>query len=144
MDGGDRPPPPGPAFTLLRQRFGPDDAPRLRQLVSRCARAAGLTGRRLEDFVLAVHELVTNAVRHGGGSGLLRLHRVGDTLRCEVNDHGPGMSADDVEIDDPPPANQPGGRGLWIAGLLADRLEISPTARGLSVAVSVKVTDEQA
>lgn len=40
----------------------------LRHTVAAAARSAGLLGHGLEDFVLAVHELVTRVVRHGGGA----------------------------------------------------------------------------
>ncbi|MDF2712442.1 MAG: ATP-binding protein, partial [Nonomuraea muscovyensis] len=45
----------------------------LRRAVTTYAAGMGLTGRRLEDFVLAVNEITTNAVLHGGGRGRLRL-----------------------------------------------------------------------
>jgi anti-sigma regulatory factor (Ser/Thr protein kinase) len=41
----------------------------VRHRVRRHAVDVGLAGDDLDDFVLAVHALVTNAVRRGGGSG---------------------------------------------------------------------------
>ena len=41
----------------------------LRHLVAARARAAGLGRVRGEDIVLAVNEIATNSIRHGGGSG---------------------------------------------------------------------------
>ncbi|MGW3031951.1 hypothetical protein ACWDCB_12070 [Streptomyces sp. NPDC001178] len=40
-----------------------------------------MTGRRTYDLVTAVHESVVNAVRYGGGHGLVRLCRPGLTPR---------------------------------------------------------------
>ncbi|MFG1846398.1 ATP-binding protein [Micromonospora carbonacea] len=56
----------------------------LRHAVAAAARSAGLAGHGLEDFVLAVHELVTNVVRHGGGSGEVR-----EGMRCQSPPTGP-------------------------------------------------------
>jgi anti-sigma regulatory factor (Ser/Thr protein kinase) len=142
MGGGWEPVSGGQPVTLLRQRFGRHDVPGLRRLVDRCVAAVGVADERRDDFVLAVNELLTNAVRHGGGTGLLHLHRIGDTLTCEVSDYGPGLSAGDVDLSGPPPATQPGGRGLWFAAQLADRIEISRNAVGASVTVTVRLKDQ--
>lgn len=85
---------------------------------------------------MAVNELLTNAVLHGGGSSRLRLWLSADELVCAVDDSGDG-------IDDPlvgftaPPIGSPGGYGTWLARRLFDRTEFlrSPTG-GLSVLAS--------
>jgi anti-sigma regulatory factor (Ser/Thr protein kinase) len=51
--------------------------------------AAGLTVDQARDVVLAVHELAANAVRHGGGTGRLRMLVSAGRLRCQVSDDGP-------------------------------------------------------
>jgi anti-sigma regulatory factor (Ser/Thr protein kinase) len=43
-------------------------------MAGQCA-AAGLTGSRLDDFVLAVHEIAANAIVHADGGGRLILRR---------------------------------------------------------------------
>ncbi|HWH01308.1 MAG TPA: ATP-binding protein, partial [Pilimelia sp.] len=55
---------------LLARTFDAEQVTELRHAVARCAEESGLSGHPLEDFVLAVNELATNAVRHGGGRGL--------------------------------------------------------------------------
>ncbi|MGC5022788.1 ATP-binding protein [Micromonospora sp. DT47] len=74
--------------------------------------AAGLTGDTGYDFVLAVHELATNAVRHGGGHGHLDLHRQDDVLICEITDQGPAAGSLPVRLS---AVDVAGGRGLWLA-----------------------------
>jgi serine/threonine-protein kinase RsbW len=77
---------------LLDIAFGWTDFTRLRRLVAgRCA-AAGLTGSRLDDFVLAVHEISANAIVHAGTGGRLILRSAANGLRCLIEDHayGPG------------------------------------------------------
>ena len=72
---------------LLDIVFDWPDCSRLRRLVAgRCA-AAGLIGSRLDDFVLAVHEIAANAIVHAGTGGRLTLQRAANGLRCLIADH---------------------------------------------------------
>ena len=48
------------------------------------ATRAGLGVARTNDLVLAVNEILTNSVRHGGGTGVLRIWQDDETLVCEV------------------------------------------------------------
>ncbi|MET8910606.1 ATP-binding protein [Micromonospora sp. NPDC004551] len=124
----------GEVPSLLSRDFTAATITGLRHAVAAGVATAGLTGERAEDFVLAVHELVTNAVRHGGGSGHLHLRREGDLLVCDVVDHGAGVDA--------PPIRQvsgdmAGGRGLWLADQLADSLSLRRRADGTTATVSI-------
>jgi serine/threonine-protein kinase RsbW len=108
----------------------------VRQAVSEFASRAGLGGRALADFVLAVNEIITNAIRHGGGRGRVRLWRGtwehGSTeLCCEVSDNGPGLTA--PARPDPPPALATGGRGMWLARRLVDSVTITSGDHGTTV-----------
>src|SRR5918911_1455185 len=57
---------PDPPASALELAFGDGPLEGLRWLVGRAADDAGLDEMRAADFVLAVHELATNTVRHGG------------------------------------------------------------------------------
>jgi anti-sigma regulatory factor (Ser/Thr protein kinase) len=59
----------------------------------------------IEDSVLAVGELVANAVEHGVGPFELRLRRKGHSLLCEVEDHDPRLPG--VPARYPAPAREP-------------------------------------
>jgi anti-sigma regulatory factor (Ser/Thr protein kinase) len=121
---------------LIAVAFEQAQVTELRHSVTSCAHASGLGGQRLDDFVLAVNELITNAVRHGGGRGWLRLwHRPG-RLVCEVADHGRGISA--VRLDDRsrPAPDAAGGWGLWLARELSDAMEVETGAAGTVVRIS--------
>ncbi|MEV4635923.1 ATP-binding protein [Actinoplanes sp. NPDC049548] len=121
---------------LAEENFTGAAVTRLRHAVRRHARQAGLVDEALDDFVIAVHELVTNAVRHGGGSGVLRLRRDGDTLVCDVVDRGAGF-ADGIPVAaGPPPAEATGGRGILLARHLADTLLISDGPDGVTATVT--------
>jgi len=60
----------------------------LRASVAAHAIQAGLPRRRASDLVIAAHELAANVVRHGSGSGRLRIWRHGHALHCQVTDEG--------------------------------------------------------
>src|SRR5580693_1626654 len=74
---------------LLDVVFGWADFTRLRRLVAGQCAAAGLSGSRLDDFVLAVHEISANAIVHAGAGGRLILRRAANGLRCLIADSIP-------------------------------------------------------
>ena len=105
----------------------------VRRLVFRRAVDAGLEVGRAKDLSMAVTEVATNSIRHGGGRGSLRVWRDRDALVCEVTDGG--------HIDDPlvgrrmPPLSDKGGRGMWLANQLCDLVQVRSTPRGTTVRI---------
>ena len=59
-----------------------------RYLVYARAANAGLSTERTNDLVLAVNEILSNSVRHGGGAGVLRIWQDDGSLVCEIEDGG--------------------------------------------------------
>jgi anti-sigma regulatory factor (Ser/Thr protein kinase) len=112
----------------------------LRHAVASCAAAAGLAGDRLDDFVVAVNELLTNAVRHGGGIGRVALWRADGAVVCEVSDSGVGLPEPVPARPVRPAADQPGGWGLWLAEELTDTFRIWTGNGGTTVRVSSRVS----
>ena len=100
---------------LLTRDFDRDTLVPLRHDVARLAEHNGLTGLARYRFVVAVNEITTNAVRHGGGRGRIRIWRTGNLLHCQVSDHGPGLPATFRHHTARPPAHATTGRGLWLA-----------------------------
>jgi anti-sigma regulatory factor (Ser/Thr protein kinase) len=94
----------------------------LRWFVGRHAANAGFDEARAADLVLAVHELATNSLRHGGGRGTLRIWREPDKLICEVRDGG--RIADPMVGRELPAQGRTDGRGLWLANQLCDLVQI--------------------
>lgn len=109
----------------------------VRHDVSRHAARVGLVGQRLDDFVLAVNEIVTNAVRHAGGHGRLRLWRSGGVLHCEIRDEGPGIAARHLDLRQPPADFELGGRGIWLAQRLCDSLVVETDRHGSVIRLTV-------
>jgi anti-sigma regulatory factor (Ser/Thr protein kinase) len=115
---------------LMKQSFDGRQVALLRRAVSEHAAAAGLAEARRQDFVLAVDEIVTNAVRHGGGGGILEVWLTTDRIWFRVSDEGPGLAVTPVR---PPGPSQLGGRGLWIANQITDELTITSDPTGTVV-----------
>lgn len=65
--------------------------------------------QRAYDMVAVVHETVVNAVRPGGGRGVVRLRSDPLQLICEVRDYGPHSPAALPEL----PAGCRPGHGTW-------------------------------
>ena len=118
--------------------FSQGDLCELRRLVSLWASREAMPFDSAEELVLAVDEIATNSIRHGGGVGMLRLWREGETLLCEIQDRG--------RIEDPllgrvRPDSAPGcGRGVWIANQLCDLVQIRSSAAGTRVRMHKRLT----
>ena len=119
---------------LLKQSFDGGQVGVLRRAVAAHATAAGLSEGRRQDFVLAVDEILTNAVRHGGGGGIVEVWLTSERLWFRVSDEGPGFA---VALVKPPRPSQLGGRGLWIAGQITDELTITSDTTGTVVVGAV-------
>jgi anti-sigma regulatory factor (Ser/Thr protein kinase) len=126
--GGELAEPSAPAELM---DFGEGDLARVRRSVSAHAAAAGLGDERSGDVVLAVTELATNSLRHGGGRGTLRTWREPDALVYEVRDAG---HIEDLLVGRraPRPSDE-GGRGVWMANQLCDLVQVRSGATGTVV-----------
>jgi serine/threonine-protein kinase RsbW len=129
---------------LLRQRFDQGVIGGSRHAVARLAAAAGLYGQRLDDFVLAVNEMMTNAVRHAGGRGVLTLWCTDSVLHCEVADNGQGIPAESLKPQQRPPTLALSGRGLWLARHLCDSVTISTGPNGTKVLLRIGLANRPA
>ena len=125
---------------LLAETFDHSSITALRHVVASRVGAAGLSGDRLDDFVVAVNELLTNAVRHGGGLGRVALWRQDGDLVCEVSDSGAGLAEPRPLAHVRPAADQPGGWGLWLARELTDSFQLTTGIGGTTVRVSSRLS----
>lgn len=106
------------------------DAGDLRELRRRLlveARGAGLPPEKVESFVLAVNEVVTNAVLHGRPPIDIRLWTDAGRVVCEVEDRAGGWDDRLAGYVLPDHAfDCEHNRGLWLARCLADDVVIVP------------------
>jgi len=108
----------------------------LRRHILRLALGARLVRSRAEDFALAVIEAATNVIRHGGGVGTLTVVQDDQSrLIAQVRDSGPGIPPG-VAIC-LPPAQATGGRGLWMARALTDRMQVRSGSAGTTVGLEM-------
>jgi DNA-binding response OmpR family regulator len=104
-------------------------------------RRAIVRGDRLR-LAQAVGNLVANALEHGTGRVELLARSLGDRVRIEVADEGPGLPAPVRDLTRRPRAGRGRrGRGLAIAADIADRhggrLVAAPSSRGARVALEL-------
>jgi anti-sigma regulatory factor (Ser/Thr protein kinase) len=103
---------------------------------------AGLGGEpdRLEDLHLAIDEMSSNGVRHGGPPVTLQLWADPDRVVCRISDGGSGMDSpfagygpahgDDLSL---------GGMGLWLARQLCDHVDVVDDGPGLTVRLTTSL-----
>ena len=132
-----RDPLPEPILPLAELSFSLHELRDARALVAVHAAMLGLDRPRLDDLLLAVSEVATNSVRHGGGTGHLRVWRDADALICEVRDAG--------HITDPlvgrrrPVANvEDGGFGVWLAIQCCDLVQVRSFPEGTVVRLHIR------
>jgi anti-sigma regulatory factor (Ser/Thr protein kinase) len=123
----------------LEQPFDADSLVALRSTVAAHADSLGLDEDAVADLILAVHELAANAVRHGGGGGLLRMWVSYDHVVCEVTDQGDGFTYV-ADRRSHPPLGAQGGRGLWIVAQLAAWFDISSSPAGTVATVAIALS----
>lgn len=116
--------------------FGVRALAEVREFVCERAERFGLDEQRAGDLVLALHEIASNSVVHGGGGGTLRVWQEDDTLICEVSDKGrPGHPLLGRER---PASAQPGGRGMWLANQLCDLVQVRAFPHGSAVRLHMR------
>jgi len=137
------PPPPSAERRLgpFEYRFSPSVAavPLARHFFADwlCNQPADLSA--LDDLLVMVSELCTNAVRAASGApgGVsLRAWDDADTLVIEVQDDGAGFFGDLPDEEHLPDADASGGRGLFLVRALADGIDVMPDESGTVVRVT--------
>ena len=112
--------------------FRAADLPRVRRRTASWALQAGMPADTADDFVIAVNEIATNAVRHGSPEATLRLWVDGRAGLAEIRDQGHWPAAMAPAALPRRPAEN-GGMGLEVARMVCDGLQIKASEAGTAV-----------
>jgi anti-sigma regulatory factor (Ser/Thr protein kinase) len=115
----DVPPAPETADALM---FDLGDLATVRSVATSWATRETLPPDRVRDLLIAVHEIASNAIEHGGGAGLIRFWASERELICEVSSAAPLRQPYPGYL--PPDTGQERGRGLWMARQICSRVDI--------------------
>jgi anti-sigma regulatory factor (Ser/Thr protein kinase) len=107
----------------------------MRDFVRTEATRYGIAEDRVDDLVLAVNEIGTNSVRHGGGRCTVRMWSDDGSAVCEVSDHG--YLRNPLLGRFAPKPEAPSGRGLWLSNHLCDLVQIRSSEAGTVVRLIV-------
>jgi anti-sigma regulatory factor (Ser/Thr protein kinase) len=107
-----------------------------RAFVRGFADACHVPAERTADLVLAANEVVTNSLRHGGGTCQATLWQEDSAMVCDVRDDG--HITDPVVGRLPPSPDAVSGRGLWLANHLCDVVQIRSSPSGTTVRLIVE------
>jgi anti-sigma regulatory factor (Ser/Thr protein kinase) len=147
----DGPPIPGVSIATgaepaVDQSFDGDSLYAVRATVAAHASEAGMLEGRVRNVVLAVHELVANAVRHGAGQGQMRLWITGGRIRCEVTDAGTPPAGTDGDGDSQDTGSRDAalwpvehGHGLWLVRKIADQVSLESGPSGTVAVASFRL-----
>ncbi|WP_285541605.1 ATP-binding protein [Streptomyces lavendulae] len=86
------------------------------------------------DALLVTSELVTNAIRHGGGVVAFRAGVEDGILHLSVTDASPRLPTARTGT-----ADQPGGYGWLLVQRLAERVECSPRPGGKTITMALRL-----
>lgn len=112
----------------------------VRALAEKHARAAGLPGDRVVDFVIAVSEVVANTVRHARSPGSMEIWSTEREIVCEIRDAG--VITDPLAGRRPPPPDAGGGHGLWLVHQVCDRVDLRSDENGTCIRLHMSLPAE--
>jgi anti-sigma regulatory factor (Ser/Thr protein kinase) len=129
---------PKPPSGAAEYSFDRADLPEVRRFLREQLGGTGLPSQRVNDLVLAAHEAATNCLRHGGGTGSIRVWREDQWLLCEVA--GNGRITDPLAGRRRPDPSRGRGSGLWIINQACDLVQIRSGPEGTTVRMHMRPT----
>lgn len=111
-----------PRSIAAELNFDSDGLAELRSLVAAAGARTGLSSVQIDDVVVAVNEVATTSVTHGGGTGSARIWRDGAAIVCEIRDAG--VITDPLVDRTRPSGVLTDARGLWTVNSLCDLVQV--------------------
>ena len=108
-----------------------------RAAVTDVAAATGLGAERVNGLVLALSEVLTNALVHGATPVTVRAWPAEGRMHVTVTDGGPGPADPFVGLLHRPGPESIGGHGLWFAHQLCHQVTMAREAAGFTVRLTV-------
>ncbi|MEU9033018.1 ATP-binding protein [Streptomyces sp. NPDC048383] len=116
----------------------PESAADARRQVAALLQRTGLpwNARAVTDALMVTTELVTNAIRHGGGLAAFHADVHEGALRVSVADHNPQPP---ITRAAPPAGSRIGGYGWPLVQSLASHLTVTPRGGGKLITADLKL-----
>jgi anti-sigma regulatory factor (Ser/Thr protein kinase) len=127
---------PDPPAEAQETVFTLADLRAVRATVAAAARGWGIPEPRVADLILAAGEVAANSIRHGGGSGSIRVWLEDDAAVCEIRDSG--FIEQPLAGREPPHPDNPGGYGLWLVNQVCDLVQVRSSPAGTAVRLHVR------
>jgi anti-sigma regulatory factor (Ser/Thr protein kinase) len=105
-----------------------DSIPAARAFLTRLLDGWGIADEVIDDACLLASELMSNAVKHGGGAVDLQIEAEDGRLRVGVHDDAGG-----TPVVTEAGSSSTGGRGMWIVQSVAHDWGTDPDASGKTV-----------
>ena len=105
----------------------------LREQLHAALGRSSLASEAKSEFMFAVSEVATNAVRHGRPPTRVRTWATRNRVLCAVTDRGHGIQDPLAGYVPAPQRSIPGGLGLWLARRFCDRVDLRRTGEDFTV-----------
>ena len=120
----------------------PEDLSEIRHAIEAAAASAGMDSYRTDNFIVAIGEAATNALKHAG-AGTVSLHLRNESLICIIEDKGPGIQAlsiPDVALTRGYSTAGTLGMGYKIMISLSDRIYLATGSDGVLIGVEMQLS----
>ena len=122
-----------PPATAQQMTVQPGSLRTLRWLTAECGHRIGFPPDRLDDLLMAVTELASNSIEHGGGTGTMHLWTDGPELVCQVSNRG--HITDPLVGRTPREPHRTSGRGLLMVNHVADLVRLHTGPDGTTIEI---------
>ncbi|GAB4006072.1 sensor histidine kinase [Glycomyces albus] len=128
---------PAPPRSAIERAVEPATLDNARWFLTSYGLKVGLSVTQLIDLEIAVTELLTNSIKHGGGTGILRVWADDRHLICDVSDGG--HLTDPLTGRRPAEGGQRHGRGLLLANHIVDLVRTHTSSSGTTVRIHLRL-----